>query len=186
MSSLTQEIKENPMLKLKVEKVVVNIGVGKSGEPLEKAKTVLSMITGVKKVSERNARKTIKEFGIRKKEPIAAVVTLRGSSAKEFLSKAFSAIGKKVKFGLTKLLKPQGFNFGINMGEASGQSIEHIHFHLIPRYFGDTKFLDGGIRKVTMDFIDFEVKNLKEIWIKNRLTDDEIKILKEYLNEYVI
>lgn len=99
MSSLTQEIKENPMLKLKVEKVVVNIGVGKSGEPLEKAKTVLSMITGVKKVSERNARKTIKEFGIRKKEPIAAVVTLRGSSAKEFLNKAFSAIGKKVKFG---------------------------------------------------------------------------------------
>ncbi|MBO3768149.1 MAG: 50S ribosomal protein L5 [Candidatus Brockarchaeota archaeon] len=98
MNSLIQEVKENPMLKIKVEKVVVNIGVGKSGEPLEKAKAVLSLITGVKKVSERKAKKTIKEFGIRKKEPIAAVVTLRGSSAKEFLNKAFNAIGKKIKF----------------------------------------------------------------------------------------
>ncbi|MBO3757577.1 MAG: 50S ribosomal protein L5 [Candidatus Brockarchaeota archaeon] len=98
MNSLIQEVKENPMLKIKVEKVVVNIGVGKSGEPLEKAKAVLSLITGVKKVSERKAKKTIKEYGIRKKEPIAAVVTLRGSSAKEFLNKAFNAIGKKIKF----------------------------------------------------------------------------------------
>jgi large subunit ribosomal protein L5 len=98
MSSLAQEVRENPMLKLRVEKVVVNIGVGKSGEPLEKAKTVLSLITGSKKVSERKARRTIKEFGIRKKEPIAAVVTLRGSSAKEFLTRAFSAIGKRLKF----------------------------------------------------------------------------------------
>lgn len=98
MSSLTQEVKENPMLKIKVEKVVVNVGVGKSGEPLEKAKAILSLITGARKVSERKAKKTIKEFGIRKKEPIAVVATLRGQSAKEFLSKAFTAIGKKVKF----------------------------------------------------------------------------------------
>lgn len=85
---------------------------------------------------------------------------------------------KKVKDGLEKFLKPDGFNFGLNLGEASGQSIEHIHFHLIPRYLSDTKFPDGGIRKVTMDFLDFEIKNLKEVWIKNRLKEDEIKNLK--------
>lgn len=88
----------------------------------------------------------------------------------------------KTKIALKKLLNPDGFNFGINIGEASGQSIEHIHFHLIPRYFGDTKFPDGGIRKVTMDFIDFNVYDLKERWIKNRLKEDEIKKLKEILN----
>jgi len=88
----------------------------------------------------------------------------------------------KVKIGITKFLNPDGFNFGINIGEASGQSIEHIHFHLIPRYFGDTKFPDGGIRKVTMDFIDFNISNLKEKWTKNRLKDDEIKELRKILN----
>lgn len=87
-----------------------------------------------------------------------------------------------VKLGIEKVLKPDGFNFGLNLGEASGQSIEHIHFHLVPRYFNDTKFPDGGIRKVTMDFLDFEIKNLKEVWINNRLSDEEIKNLKKEIN----
>lgn len=110
MSSLTQEVKENPMLKLRVEKVVINIGVGKSGEPLEKAKAILSIVTGAKKVCERTARKTIKEFGIRKREQIAVVVTLRGRAAMEFLSKALSAIGKKVHF---HSISGRALSFGI-------------------------------------------------------------------------
>lgn len=88
----------------------------------------------------------------------------------------------KVKNGLEKFLKPDGFNFGLNLGEAAGQSIEHIHFHLIPRYWNDTKFPDGGIRKVTMDFLDFEIKNLKGEWINNRLSDEEIKKLREFIS----
>ena len=63
------EIGENPMKSIRVEKIVINIGVGKSGEQLEKAKTVLSSITGVKKIWERKAKNTIREFGIRKTEP---------------------------------------------------------------------------------------------------------------------
>ncbi len=89
---------------------------------------------------------------------------------------------KKVKDGLEKVLNPEGFNFGLNLGEAAGQSIEHIHFHLIPRYSNDTKFPDGGIRKVTMDFLDFEIKNLKEVWINNRLSDEEIENLRKEIN----
>lgn len=88
---------------------------------------------------------------------------------------------KKVINALEKFLKPDGFNFGINIGEAGGQSIEHIHFHLIPRYKGDTEFPDGGIRKVTMNFIDFEKENLKFKWIKNRLNREEIEKIREFL-----
>ncbi|MHC1600895.1 MAG: 50S ribosomal protein L5, partial [Candidatus Nezhaarchaeales archaeon] len=66
---------QNPMRKLKIGKVVVNMAVGTSGEKLAKAATVLEMLTG-QKPSFRKAKKTIKEFGIRKGENIACVVTL--------------------------------------------------------------------------------------------------------------
>jgi diadenosine tetraphosphate (Ap4A) HIT family hydrolase len=41
---------------------------------------------------------------------------------------------------------PQGFNIGINEGEAAGQTVEHLHIHLIPRYGGDIDDPRGGIR----------------------------------------
>ena len=43
--------------------------------------------------------------------------------------------------------KPAGYNFGVNVGEAAGQLIMHVHFHLIPRYQGDTKS-GSGLRHV--------------------------------------
>ncbi|MEM3003748.1 MAG: 50S ribosomal protein L5, partial [Candidatus Bathyarchaeia archaeon] len=75
---------ENVMRKIKIGKVTVNIGVGKSGEPLEKAKKVLEQITGQTPCS-RKARRTVKDFGIRKGEPIGCMVTLRGERAADFL-----------------------------------------------------------------------------------------------------
>lgn len=44
--------------------------------------------------------------------------------------------------------KPDGYNIGMNCGEAGGQSVMHIHVHLIPRYFGDVPNPRGGIRGV--------------------------------------
>lgn len=44
--------------------------------------------------------------------------------------------------------EPQGFNLGINMGEAAGQTVFHLHVHLIPRYPGDVADPRGGIRCV--------------------------------------
>ena len=55
---------------------------------------------------------------------------------------------KQVK-GLTdKKFHPDGYNIGLNEGEAAGRTIDHLHIHLIPRYKGDVNDSRGGIRTV--------------------------------------
>jgi diadenosine tetraphosphate (Ap4A) HIT family hydrolase len=44
--------------------------------------------------------------------------------------------------------KPDGYNIGVNIGKAGGQSRMHVHVHLIPRYTGDVTDPRGGIRCV--------------------------------------
>ena len=44
--------------------------------------------------------------------------------------------------------KPDGYNIGINVGPAAGQSIHHVHIHVIPRYTGDVENPQGGVRHV--------------------------------------
>jgi len=43
---------------------------------------------------------------------------------------------------------PDGYNIGVNIGKAAGQSRMHVHVHLIPRYAGDVPDPSGGIRCV--------------------------------------
>jgi diadenosine tetraphosphate (Ap4A) HIT family hydrolase len=43
---------------------------------------------------------------------------------------------------------PDGYNIGVNVGKAAGQSRMHVHVHLIPRYAGDVRDPAGGIRRV--------------------------------------
>ena len=49
---------------------------------------------------------------------------------------------------LNRKFKPDVFNVGINCGEVSGQTIPHVHIHLIPRYMGDVENPRGGVRGV--------------------------------------
>lgn len=49
---------------------------------------------------------------------------------------------------LDEKFHPDGYNIGINCGECSGQSVMHMHLHLIPRYKGDTNSPQGGVRGV--------------------------------------
>jgi diadenosine tetraphosphate (Ap4A) HIT family hydrolase len=79
---------------------------------------------------------------------------------------------------LKKVLKPDGFNLGMNLGEAAGQTVRHLHLHIIPRYKGDSNFPRGGVRKAVLDIED-ENLSLKEKWIKNRLSKEEMHKLKE-------
>ena len=49
---------------------------------------------------------------------------------------------------LDEKFQPDGFNVGINSGESGGQTIPHVHIHLIPRYKGDMENPRGGVRGV--------------------------------------
>jgi len=52
---------------------------------------------------------------------------------------------------LEERFKPAGYNIGINVGDAAGQTIAHLHVHLIPRYRGDMPDPRGGVRGVIPD-----------------------------------
>ena len=96
VNEIVKKWEENPMLKPRIAKVTVNISVGAATERLSAAMKVIEELTGQKPVPRR-AKRTIKDFGIRKGENIAAKVTLRGVKAIEFLKKVFETIGYRVK-----------------------------------------------------------------------------------------
>jgi large subunit ribosomal protein L5 len=89
------QITESPMKKISLEKVVLNMGVGKSGDVINIARKALDQISG-KKSSARNARETQRDWGVRKGEPIGAAVTIRGKDAKELLKRLLEAKGNIV------------------------------------------------------------------------------------------
>ena len=53
---------------------------------------------------------------------------------------------EEAKVALDKEFAPDGYNIGINDGETAGQTVMHLHIHLIPRYKGDSKDPRGGVR----------------------------------------
>lgn len=54
----------------------------------------------------------------------------------------------QTKAELARIFQPDGFNVGINDGAAAGQTVPHLHVHLIPRYRGDVPDPRGGVRWV--------------------------------------
>jgi superfamily II DNA or RNA helicase len=62
--------------------------------------------------------------------------------------RALFALVDTVKRGLDESQKPDGYNLGINVGEAAGQTVFHLHVHVIPRYRGDMADPRGGVRHV--------------------------------------
>lgn len=52
------------------------------------------------------------------------------------------------KAKLDSELRPNGYNLGVNIGAAAGQTVMHVHIHLIPRYQGDMERPEGGVRGV--------------------------------------
>jgi len=89
-------VQQNPMRKIRVGKVVVNIGLGKSGEAIERGKRVLEDVTGQKPAQTR-AKRSVRDFGIHKGEPIGVVVTVRGPKTAALIGKLLAAREKKLQ-----------------------------------------------------------------------------------------
>jgi large subunit ribosomal protein L5 len=100
----------NIMLEPRIDKVVVHIGVGESGQRLVNAETILKQITHQEPVRSI-AKKTLPTFGIKKKEPIGTKLTLRGKPAEDFLVVALKAAGNSLRQSQFDMLG--NFTFGI-------------------------------------------------------------------------
>jgi diadenosine tetraphosphate (Ap4A) HIT family hydrolase len=68
---------------------------------------------------------------------------------------ALLALLDKAKDLVEQAHKPAGYNIGINDGAAAGQTVPHLHIHLIPRYTGDQADPRGGVRWVIPDKADY-------------------------------
>jgi diadenosine tetraphosphate (Ap4A) HIT family hydrolase len=58
------------------------------------------------------------------------------------------ALLDRARAEISREYSPDGYNIGVNVGKAAGQSRMHVHVHLIPRYAGDVEDPSGGIRCV--------------------------------------
>ena len=61
---------------------------------------------------------------------------------------AIWALVDEMKTVIDRDYNPDGYNVGVNIGGAAGQSVPHVHIHMIPRYTGDMENPRGGVRGV--------------------------------------
>ena len=100
----------NAMREIRVDKVVVNIGVGEAGERLVKAQKVLEMVTGQKSV--QTISKTVnRDLGIRGGMPLGCKVTLRGEAAEDFITRALPI--REMRVPVYSFDKEGNMSFGI-------------------------------------------------------------------------
>lgn len=71
-------------------------------------------------------------------------------------AKAIFNLIHEVKEILDVQYNPQGYNIGVNVGYAAGQTVKHLHVHVIPRYKGDVENPRGGIRNLKVPLVNYD------------------------------
>lgn len=117
--------KDNPMRKIMLDKVTLNIGAGEAGPKLDRSKMLLEKLSGAKVVITHTHKRST--FGPAKGRPIGVMVTMRGESAMELLGKLFQAIDNRIKprnfdsngnfsFGIAEYIHIPGFKYDPDIG----------------------------------------------------------------------
>ncbi|WP_318010978.1 HIT family protein [Clostridium estertheticum] len=70
--------------------------------------------------------------------------------------KAIYSLMHEVKEMFDIQYEPAGYNIGINVGTYAGQTINHLHVHLIPRYIGDVEDARGGVRNLKEAMVEYD------------------------------
>ncbi|MCK4327235.1 MAG: HIT family protein [Candidatus Diapherotrites archaeon] len=102
------------------------------------------------------------EWALLKPAILKTIMVIESTDFSEFYSGFIHTPDEKTAVFSGKMLehtgiskKPDGYNIGVNLGPAAGQTIEHLHLHIIPRYLGDTEAPAGGIRQIVPELGDY-------------------------------
>ncbi|AGB04980.1 ribosomal protein L5 [Aciduliprofundum sp. MAR08-339] len=165
---------KNPMRDIVIDKVVINMGVGEAGEKLRRAQKVIDLLTHRKPV-QAEAKKTIRDFNIRKGLPIGLKVTLRGKEAEDFLRRALWVKDFKVpnysfdsngnlNFGISDYTEFEGMKYDPEIG------IFGMDISVVFRRRGGYRIARRRIKK-------------KKIPIRHRVTREEtMQFMRENFN----
>lgn len=158
----------NPMEEVKIAKATINIGVGESGERLARAEKLLTSMTDQQPV-RTFSKVTNPEFGIRRGQPIACKVTLRGEKANKAI--------KMILDGIENRLKSSQFD---NQGNVSFGINEHID---IPgmRYDPDIGIFGMNI-SITFEKPGYRINRRK---IQRKKVPEKHKVTQEETMEFM-
>jgi large subunit ribosomal protein L5 len=164
---------ESQMKRLAIPKIVVNMGVGESGEKLAKAETLLESLTG-QRPTRTFSKSTIKPWGTRKGAPTGCKVTLHGSKKEVFLKKALDAVENRIKvssfddngnfsFGIREHIDLEGIKYDPNVGIFGMDvcvSVERPGYRVKRRKILKSKISKGHLvkKEATMNFLKSRYK----------------------------
>ena len=164
------------MLKPKIGKVTISMGVGEAGERLVKAERILNIITSKKPV-KCHAKSINREFGIRKGMPLGCKVTLRNEDAIEFLKRSLKS--KNNEISSASFDREGNFSFGIS---------EYTDME-DTKYYPDIGMFGMDVC-VTMEKMGYRIKRRaikkKRVPIKHRIKKEEAIAAIEELGVKVV